>query len=85
MQCVDSRFLFATFLFPRLHPNDNQPSWHFGQYTTIVFVNNYKCKFKHNWKHCTYCYVIVFSLKEYTFVRERVHSLLDYVRFNPLR
>ena len=36
-------------------------------------MDNYKCKLKHNWQYCTYCYVIVFSLEEYTFVRERVH------------
>ena len=39
----------------------------------VVFVNNYYCKLKHNWQHCTYCDVIVFSLEEYTFVRERMH------------
>ena len=40
MQCVDSRFLFATFLFFRLHSNDNQPCWQLGQYTTIhIFPN----------------------------------------------
>ena len=29
--------------------------------------------------------LVTTGLEEYTFGRERVHSLLDYVRFNPLR
>ena len=47
----------------------------------VVFVNNYSVKWNDIGQHCIYCYVIVISLEEYTFGRERVHSLLDYVGF----
>ena len=52
---------------------------------SVMFVNNYNVKWNDNWQHRTYCCVIVISSEEYTCGRERVHSLLDYVRFNPLR
>ena len=30
----------------------------------VVFVNNYKCKLKNSWQHCTYCYINVISFEQ---------------------